>query len=106
MITEISNKIVKNITKEKETSIKERIQSCLKNMECSEKIDINFEDNYPLYFGGKELEEGVFVRIEVYNRKQYNDREKYRKFREEIRGIYINELNLPRNKVFVQFDDY
>lgn len=86
MLTEISNKIIMTITKEKEKVLREKIQSCLKNVESNDNININFEDNYPLYFGGKELEEGVFVRIEVYNRKQ--DREKYRKLKEKIREIY------------------
>ena len=103
MLTEISNKIIIAITKEKEKVLKEEIQKCLKKVEGNIDIDINFEDNYPLYFCGKELEEGVFVRIEVCNRKQ--DREKYRKLKEQISEIYIKELNLTNNRVFIQFDD-
>jgi len=106
MITEITNKIVIDITEERKVFLKGKIQSYLKNTgnDIDIDIDINFEDNYPLYFGGKELEEGVFVRIEVYNRKQ--DREKYRILKDEITTMYINELGLVKQRVFVQFDDY
>lgn len=104
MLKEISNKIIMTITKEQEKILKERIKNCLKNVEINEDIDINFEDKYPLYFGGKELKEGVFVRIEIYNRKQ--DRERYAKLKEQIRDVYISEFRLTKDRVFVQFDDY
>jgi len=64
---------------------------------------IKFECEYPLYFGGKEIKEGVFVRLEVYNRRK--NREAYMQLRIEIRKIYMQELQIPEEKIFIQFDD-
>ncbi|MCB2343366.1 hypothetical protein [Clostridium estertheticum] len=104
MLSEVINKITITVTKEKERILKERIENCVKN--CLNQVDsgIKFEDNYPIYFGGKEVEKGVFVNLEVYNRKQ--SREKYIELKTQIRKVYIEELEISEEKIFIQFDDY
>ncbi|MPQ31665.1 hypothetical protein E4V42_09475 [Clostridium estertheticum] len=104
MLSEVINKITITVTKEKERILKERIENCVKN--CLNQVDseIKFEDNYPIYFKGKEVEKGVFVNLEVYNRKQ--SREKYRELKTQIRRVYIEELEISEEKIFIQFDDY
>ncbi|MBV7275911.1 hypothetical protein I6U48_23745 [Clostridium sp. PL3] len=103
MLLEIVNKITIEITKEKEERLKKRIEDCVKYCLNQDNFEINFEDKYPIYFGGKEVEKGVFVNLEVYNRKQ--NKEKYMNLKEEIRKIYLEELEILEERVFVQFYD-
>ncbi|MBI6871356.1 hypothetical protein [Clostridium aciditolerans] len=104
MLSEIVNKITIEITKEKEETLKKRIEDCVKYCLNQVNFEINFEDKYPIYFGGKEVEKGVFVNLEVYNRKQ--SKEKYIGLKEQIRKVYLEELEIPEERIFIQFDDY
>lgn len=104
MLSEVTNKITISIPDEKKNIIINKVEDCVKC--CLNQVDfeINFEDKYPLYFGGKEIEKGAFVNIEVYNRRQ--NREKYVELKTKIKNVYIKELEIPEERIFIQFDDY
>ena len=104
MLSEVVNKITITISKEKEAVLKRRIDDYVKQSLNQLDYQINFEDNYPIYFDGKEEKIGVFVNLEVYNRKQ--NREKYMELKSQIKKIYVEELEIPEEKIFIQFDDY
>ncbi|WP_291562598.1 MULTISPECIES: hypothetical protein [unclassified Clostridium] len=104
MLSEVINKSTVIITEEKKNNIIKKIESCVKNCLNQTGVEINFEDNYPLYFEGKEIEEAIFVNLEVHNRKK--DKKIYMQLRNKIKKIYIEELNISEDKIFIQFDDY
>jgi hypothetical protein len=87
--------------KEKFTNI---LYSLIEKYEGHRNFKISFEDEYELYFGGKELPIGGFSKIIIYGRKER--REHYNALRKDIINTYIQVLNIPEQYVFVQFADY
>lgn len=104
MIEEVSNKVTIEISEEKKDKILELIANLINEYIGSQNYEMSLEDKYELYFGGNELPLGAFVNIIVYNRKE--KREIYNMLREKIREVYVKELKILSNRVFVQYDDY
>lgn len=104
MIEEVSNKVTMEISEEKKNKILQLITNLINEYIGLQNYEMSLEDKYELYFGGNKLQVGAFVNIIVYNRK--DNIELYNVLREKIREVYVKELKILSNRVFVQYDDY
>ena len=63
---------------------------------------VGVEDNYKLYFAGEKLEKGAFIEVKLFGKASS---EAYEKLTVEICKIYEEELNIPKDKVYVKYEE-
>ena len=99
----IGNKVTVKISKEKEKAIKEKLGKSIELLGNSEQyLMVGFEDNYKLYFAGEKLEKGAFIEVKLFGKASS---EAYEKLTVEICKIYEEELNIPKDKIYVKYEE-
>lgn len=99
----IGNKVTVKISKEKEKAIKEKLGKAIELLGKSEQyLMVGFEDNYKLYFAGENLEKGAFIEVKLFGKASS---EAYEKLTVEICKIYEEELNIPKDKIYVKYEE-
>ena len=99
----IGNKVTVKISKEKENAIKEKLGKAIELLGKSEQyLMVGFEDNYKLYFAGENLEKGAFIEVKLFGKASS---EAYEKLTVEICKIYEEELNIPKDKIYVKYEE-
>ena len=104
MLVQINNKITFKISPKEEKELQEKITNMVNSILGRYEFDYDFEDDYPLYFNGEEVKKGAFIELEVKQRKK--DKDKFNELRNLIRNIYIKNLDIDEDNVFIQFYDY
>lgn len=62
---------------------------------------VGFNDEYPLYFGGKELEKGAFIEVKIFGSTSDSALES---LTEKICTLYSTELGIPGNAIYVKYE--
>ena len=100
----IGSKITVEVSKEKREIIKKRLGEAISLIPGKSEtfLMVGFEDNYSLYFGGKELEKGAFVEIKIFGKASDSD---YDKVTAAVCSIYEEELGIPQDKIYVKYEE-
>lgn len=64
---------------------------------------LGFEDNYDLYFGGKKLDKGAFLSVQVLGEINSAQSEK---MSAKLCEILKKELDIPGDKVYITYGGY
>lgn len=62
---------------------------------------VGFNDEYPLYFGGKELDKGAFIDVKIFGTASDSALEA---FTAKICALYEEELGIPANAIYVKYE--
>lgn len=100
----IDSKVTVKLDKEKRDILKSKLGEIITNIpgKTEEYLMIGFEDNYSLYFAGKELEYGAFVNIKIFGKAKKEELESITK---DICNLYEKELNIAQDKIYITYDE-
>jgi len=100
----INSKITVPVPQEKRDVLKAEIGKALSVMGKSESyLMLGFEDNYDLYFGGKKLEKGAFVSVQVFGSVDSNAS---KKMSGEICRIFKEQLGIPGEAIYINYQGF
>ena len=100
----IDSKITVPVPEEKKDILKAEFGKAISVLGKSESyLMLGFEDNYSLYFGGKKLEKGAFVSVQLLGEVNPKDSEK---MTAKICGILEKELGIPGDKVYITYSGF
>lgn len=63
---------------------------------------IGFQDEYSLYFQGKELNYGAFVEVKIFGKAS---KESLTKVTKDICELYELELNIPKDAIYIKYEE-
>ncbi|GKX66639.1 phenylpyruvate tautomerase MIF-related protein [Inconstantimicrobium mannanitabidum] len=100
----INSKITGKLSKEKKDFIKKKLGEIITNIpgKSEEYLMVGFQDQYSLYFKGKELEYGAFVEVKIFGKAPKDSLEKVTK---EICSLYEEELNIPQDCIYITYQE-
>ena len=100
----INSKITTKLTKEKKELIKSKLGQIITNIpgKSEEWLMVGFEDEYSLYFRGKELEYGAFVEVKIFGKADKKDLEKVTT---AICDLYEKELSIPQDCIYIKYEE-
>lgn len=100
----IGSRVTVKLSEEKKEKLKSELGSIITDIpgKAEKFLMVGFEDNYSLYFGGEKLEYGAFIEVKVFGKvkKEYFD-----KVTKDICNLYENELNIPKNKRYIKYEE-
>jgi len=100
----IDSKITVPVSEEKKDVLKAKFGKAISVLGKSESyLMLGFEDNYSLYFGGKKLEKGAFVSVQLLGEVNSASSEK---MSAEICKILEKELGIPGEKVYITYSGF
>lgn len=100
----INSKITVSVPQEKRNVLKSEIGKAISVMGKPESyLMLGFEDNYDLYFGGKKLEKGAFISVEVLGEVNAADSQK---MSAKLCEIFQKELGIPGDKIYITYSGY
>ncbi len=100
----INSKITLSVPQEKRDVLKSEIGKAISVMGKPESyLMLGFEDNYDLYFGGKKLEKGAFISVEVLGEVNAADSQK---MSAKLCEIFQKELGIPGDKIYITYSGY
>ena len=100
----IDSKITVPVPEEKKDILKAEFGKAISVLGKSESyLMLGFEDNYSLYFGGKKLEKGAFVSVQLLGEVNPKDSEK---MTAKICDILEKELEIPGDKVYITYSGF
>ena len=100
----IGSKVTVKISSEKEKIIKTKLGEAIELIPGKNEtfLMIGFEDEYSLYFGGEKLEKGAFIEVKIFGK---TSKDAYANFTAAICNIYEEELGIPKNKIYVKYEE-
>ncbi|MCH5186052.1 MAG: hypothetical protein J1F64_08005 [Oscillospiraceae bacterium] len=99
----IDTKVSVSISKEKEEKIKARLGDAVSILGKGETyLMVGFQDNYRLYFAGKNDKPLAFVEVKLLGKCS---REQYVRMTGEICNILKEELGIPGDGVYVKYEE-
>ena len=100
----INSKITVSVPQEKRDVLKSEIGKAISVMGKPESyLMLGFEDNYDLYFGGKKLEKGAFISVEVLGEVNAADSQK---MSAKLCEIFQKGLGIPGDKIYITYSGY
>ncbi|MCD7775721.1 MAG: hypothetical protein LUH40_09085 [Clostridiales bacterium] len=97
----IDSKITKEVSPEKKEKIKSQLGSAVSILHKSETyLMVGIADNYDLWMGGKKLDKGAYVEVNLFGSASSSD---YEKLTKKICEIYEKELDIPGSAVYVTY---
>lgn len=100
----INSKITVSVPQEKRDVLKAEIGKAISVMGKPESyLMLGFEDNYDLYFGGKKLEKGAFISVDVLGEINAQASEK---MTAKLCEIFEKELGIPGDKIYIKYAGY
>ncbi len=97
----IETKISVPLTAKKEELIKTKFGQAISLLGKTEDyLMIGFQDQYDLFFAGNKLDKGAYVSVSLFGE---SSKDAYNKMTETICQILYEELDIPKNKVYVTF---
>lgn len=100
----IDSKVTVKLTKEKKDLLKAKLGEIITNIpgKSENYLMVGFQDEYSLYFRGKELQYGAFVEVKIFGKAEKSDLEKVTK---GICDLYKKELNIPGDAIYVKYEE-
>lgn len=100
----IDSKVTVKLNKEKKNLLKSKLGEIITNIpgKTEEYLMVGFEDDYSLYFAGKELEYGAFVNVKIFGKAKKQELENITK---DICNLYEKELNIAKDKIYITYDE-
>ena len=100
----IGSRVTVKLTSEKEEVLKQRLAEAADSIlgKKEKYLMVGFEDEYKLYFGGKEIEKGAFIEVKICGRAA---KEAFNKMTAAVCSIYEEELGIPQNKIYVKYEE-
>ncbi len=99
----IDTKTSVSISAEKKEKIKTRLDRAVSILGKSEThLMVGFQDNYSLWFAGKNDKPLAFVEVKLFGKCQ---RDQYERMTSEICGILKDELGIPGDGVYVKYEE-
>ena len=100
----INSKVTVSLPQEKRDILKAELGKAVAILGKPESyLMLGFEDNYDLYFGGKKLEKGAFISVEVLGDV---DSQSSSKMSGKICEIFEKELGIPGDKIYITYSGY
>lgn len=100
----INSKITVPVSQEKRDVLKTELGKAISILGKPESyLMLGFEDNYDLYFGGKKLEKGAFVSVELLGEVNSSASAK---MSAKICEIFKNELDIPGDKIYITYSGF
>ena len=97
----INSKVTVSLPQEKRDILKAELGKAVAILGKPESyLMLGFEDNYDLYFGGKKLEKGAFISVEVLGDV---DSQSSSKMSGKICEIFEKELGIPGDKIYITY---
>lgn len=97
----INSKITVAVPQEKRDVLKAELGKAISIMGKPESyLMLGFEDNYDLYFGGKKLDKGAFVSVQVLGNVDSSQSDK---MTARICEIFSKELGIPGDAIYVAY---
>lgn len=97
----INSKITVAVPQEKRDVLKAELGKAISIMGKPESyLMLGFEDNYDLYFGGKKLDKGAFVSVQVLGNVDSSQSDK---MTARICEIFGKELGIPGDAIYVAY---
>ena len=97
----IDSKVTMKLSEEKKDILKSKLGEAASIIGKSEKfVMVGFNDDYPLYLGGRKLDKGAYVSVDVFgssNAPTCND------MTGRICEIYEEELGISSENVYVEY---
>lgn len=99
----VNSKISVKITKEQEVSIKNRLGKAIALIPGKSEswLMVGFEDDYKLYFKGREFDKIVFVEVQIFGD---TSKTALNSLTTEICNIYNEELGVDKDKIYIKYD--
>lgn len=99
----INTKTTVQISKEKETFLKEKMGKAIELIGKSESwLMVNFEDNCRLYFKGDNSQDVAFVEVALYGRASDSQ---YDAFTEELTRTLSEELKIEPGNIYIKYEE-
>lgn len=100
----INSKISVKITKEQEETIKSKLGKAISIIPGKSEnwLMVGFDDNYKLYFKGEKFEKIAFVEVKIFG---HASSDHFAKLTEEICNIYEEVLGIPKDKIYVKYEE-
>lgn len=100
----INSKITVSVPQEKRDLLKSELGKAVAVLGKSENyLMLGFEDNYDLYFGGKKLDKGAFVSVQLLGSV---NSEAASKMTDRICKIYSDILGIPGEGIYVTYQGF
>lgn len=100
----IDSKVTVNLTDEKKTVLKSELAKIIEFIpgKSESYLMLGFEDNYSLFFKGKELEYGAFIEVKIFGTAP---KQALSTVTSEICKLYERELNIPGDSIYVKYEE-
>jgi phenylpyruvate tautomerase PptA (4-oxalocrotonate tautomerase family) len=100
----IDSKVTVKLNKEKKDILKAKLANIIKNIpgKSENYLMIGFQDEYSLYFQGKELNYGAFIEVKIFGKASKESLDKVTK---EICELYELELRIPQNSIYIKYEE-
>ncbi|MGL4773874.1 MAG: phenylpyruvate tautomerase MIF-related protein [Clostridium sp.] len=100
----IDSKVTVKLSKEKKDLLKSKLGQIITNIpgKSESYLMVGFQDEYSLYFRGKELEYGAFVEVKIFGKAS---KDALGKVTKEICSLYEKELNIPQDAIYVKYEE-
>ena len=100
----INSKVTVSLTKEKKDYLKAKLGEIIALIPSKSEnyLMIGFQDEYSLYFKGKELSKGAFVDVKIFGKV---DKKHLEKVTKAICKLYEEELNITGDCIYVTYQE-
>lgn len=100
----INSKVSVRLSKTQKDVLKEKLGKAIEFIPGKSEnwLMVGFEDNYCLYFKGEDFEKIAFIEVKIFGTASAND---YNKLTEEICNIYYEELEIPKDKIYIKYEE-
>lgn len=100
----INSKVTVKLSDEKKKALKEGLGKIITDFPGKSEtfLMVGFEDEYSLFFGGKELEYGAFVEVKILGK---STKEIFSNVTKDICELFEKELNIPGNAIYVKYEE-
>ena len=97
----IDSKLTVKLSEDKKEILKSKLGKAAEIIGKSETyVMVGFDDEYPLYLGGKKLDKGAYVSVDVFGANLASTCDAMTK---KICEIYEEELDIPGSQVYVEY---
>ena len=99
----IDSKVTCKLSKEQRNHLKTKLGELIATVPGKSEsfLMIGFNDEYPLYFGGTELEKGAFIEVKIFGSTSDSALET---LTGQICDLYEKELGIPAKCIYVKYE--
>ena len=99
----IDSKVTCKLSKEQREHLKTKLGELITTIPGKSEtyLMVGFSDEYPLYFGGKELKKGAFIEVKIFGTTSDSALDA---LTGKICALYEQELGIPSNTIYVKYE--